>query len=112
MADIPTGSEGLMNGTTFVVVVPAPVASQQRILPVNGLSFYNADSIAHTYTVQVKKGASVYVAWVSGVIAAGGVAIMPRPLTLDATDETVEAKVDAVFATTESTFAASFVTAS
>jgi hypothetical protein len=104
MADLPLGPVGNMNGTTFVPVLTAPAAGKQRIVPANGLTFHNADTVAHTYTVQKKKGANAYQKWVSGAVASLGSIAMPLKVTLAATDESLEAKVDAVLTTTESTF--------
>jgi fibronectin type 3 domain-containing protein len=102
--DLPLGNEGAMNGTAFVPVLAAPAASKQRVLPANGLTFHNPDTVVHTYTVQKKKGASTYQKWVSGAVASLDSIAMPLKVTLDATDESLEAKVDAGLTTTESTF--------
>ena len=103
-ADLPIGNEGPTNGTTKVTILAAPGANKQRVVPANGVSFYNADSVAHVYTVQKLKNATTTIVWVSASTAAGATVLMPKKTTLDAIDESLEAVVDANLTTTESTF--------
>lgn len=103
--DIPIGNEGNTNGTTKVTILDAPAdPDTQRVVPANGLSFYNADTVAHIYTVQKLKNATTTIVWKSTSVAAGDTVLMPKKVTLDADDESLEAVVDADLTTTESTF--------
>jgi len=101
---LPIGNEGALNGGTAVDVVASPAASKQRIIPVNGLSVYNADTVAHTYTFKKVKGGSTYVVWIAPTVAAGALALLAKPVTLDATDEKLQVVYEGAKTTTESTF--------
>lgn len=102
--DIPLGNEGPLAGTTPVTVLGAPASAVQRVLPANGLSVYNADSVAHDITFQKKKGASTYVFWKELAVPAGTHVVLPKKVTLDDTDETLEVRSNAAASTTEPTF--------
>lgn len=106
---VPVGGEGNLNGATAVDVVDAPADGKQRVIPVNGVCAYNADTVAHTYTFQKVKGASTYVLWIEATVAAGSIASLPIPVTLDATDEKLQVKYEAALTTTESTYSTSIL---
>lgn len=108
-ADLPIGNEGSLTGDTAKEVVAAPGANKQRIIPVNGLRVYNADTVAHTITASIKKAAATYPVWKTVNLAAGEIDKMDAPVTLDATDESLEVIVDADNTTTEPTFSVSAV---
>jgi hypothetical protein len=55
----PGGTEILTNGTTAVIIMGSPIASTQR--KCNGVSIYNADTVAATVTVQRNHGGTFYV---------------------------------------------------
>ena len=53
---VPGATNGSLNGTSIVTVVPAPVSSIQR--RVKEISVYNADTVDHNVTVQYYDGAN------------------------------------------------------
>jgi hypothetical protein len=55
-ATTPHESDAVTNGTTPVTVLLAPAVGVQR--HVNFVSIYNADTVAHTYTVRLVNGAA------------------------------------------------------
>jgi hypothetical protein len=104
MADLPVGNEGNLNGATAVTILAAPAASKQRIVPANGVSFYNADSVSHDFTVQKNKNSTITIVWKQASVASGAVVLMAKKVTLDATDESLEAKIEGAHTTTAPTF--------
>ena len=104
MADLPIGGEGNLNGTTAVTVLASPAADKQRIVPANGLSIYNADTVAHDIIIRKKKASTSYVFWKESAVAAGTHKVLPKKVILDATDELLEVLTDATATTTEPTY--------
>ena len=104
MADLPIGNEGNLTGATAVTVVAAPASGKQRILPANGLSFYNADSVVHDFIVQKNKNSTITIVWKQAAVAAAAVVLVAKKVTLDATDESLEAKIEGAHTTTAPTF--------
>jgi len=104
MADTPIGNEGPLNGTTAVTLLAAPGSGLQRIVPANGVSVYNADTVAHDVFFQKNKNSTITVFWKEASVAAGSHVVLPKKVVLDATDESLEAKTDAGATTTEPTF--------
>ena len=105
MADLPVENNGDMNSTTAVTLLAAPAAgATQRVIPKSGASVYNADTVDIDVIFQKNKGGTVKViAKVVGVVP-GGVALLPKPVVLDATNESLEGKLGAVITTTQPTF--------
>lgn len=102
--DVPIGNEGSLTGDAAKTVLAAPAASKQRIVPANGLSIYNADTVAHDFTIQKNKNSTVTIFWKESAVAAGVHVVLPKKVVLDATDESLEVVVDADATTTEPTF--------
>lgn len=102
--DLPVGNEGNMNGTTAVTLLAAPAANKQRVVPAKGVSFYNADTVSHDFTVQKNKGGTVTIVWKQASVAAGTVATVDKKVVLDATNESLEGKIEAAHTTTAPTF--------
>lgn len=96
----PLGYRGALNGTTPVTVLAAPAAGVKRIVPANGLSVYQADSVAQDIIFQILKGATTYVFWVEAAVAAGSHVVLPKKVTLMATDESFEVVMGAAVTTT------------
>lgn len=108
--DRPEGNEGNLNGTTAVDAVPAPAAADyQRIIGEKSVKVYNADTVAHTITLQKNKNSTVYVLEDSGSLAAGAAYQFASRVILDATDESLEVVSDATATTTEPTFDAGWL---
>ena len=104
MADLPIGNEGELDGTTPVTVLAAPAANVQRVVPANGLSVYNADTVAHDVIFQKRVDATVIVFWKEAAVAAGTHVVLPKKVVLDDTIESLEVVTDAAATTTEPTF--------
>jgi hypothetical protein len=102
--DLPIGNEGNLNGATAVTVLVAPATSKQRVIPRNGAGAFNADTVAHNFTWQKNKAAVITVLYVASTVAAGAVTLLDRAVTLDATDETLEVKIEGAHTTTAPTF--------
>ncbi len=102
--DLPLGNEGALNGATAVTILAAPASGKQRQVPRYGVSVYNADSVAHTYTFQKNKNGTARILDIQATIAAGAVCRLDVIVVLDATDESLEAKYEAPKTTTESVF--------
>lgn len=99
MADTPIGFEVRTTGATYATLVAAPAASAQRI--VNTVDVFNADTVAHVFTLKKSKGANDYV-FATLNIPAGGSDQWSGRQVLDATDESLQVKADAAATTTES----------
>lgn len=108
MAFTEGSGQGAMNGTTEVTIVAAPAASTRRL--VRSLTVANRDSSAVTLTVMVAKGASRYWLW-SGTLASGHTWHCDSVLVLDATDESIVAKIGGAPATTNPDFHSSYADA-
>lgn len=104
MADLPLGSEGVLNGGTPVTALAAPASSKQRQVPANGASVYNADSVSHTITWQKKKASTTYVIYIATGVVAGALSILGKKVVLDATDETLEVVMEGAHTTLAPTF--------
>jgi len=91
---LPQGKRLTFTGGTAITVVDAPGAGQQAIVPKNGVSVYNADSVAHDFTFQVNKGGTPSIFWKEAAVAAGTHAVLPKVVHLVAEDETLEAKIE------------------
>jgi hypothetical protein len=102
--DLPLGGEGNLNGATAVTALAAPAAAKQRVIPANGAGVFNADTVGHTVTWQKNKNGTITVLYVTGVIGAGSHTLLPKAVTLDATDETLEVKIEGAHTTTAPTF--------
>ena len=105
MAFVEGGNQGSLNGTTEVTVVAAPAASTRRLIKT--VAVHNRDSAAVTLTVMVAKAASRYYLW-SGSLKAGACWHCDSVLVLDATDESVVAKIGSTPATTNPDFNSSY----
>lgn len=101
MADLPVGNEIPLTGSTPVALLAAPAASTQRVVPKNGASVYNRDTVAHDITFQVNKGGTRSILWKATGVAVGGTAVLPKVVVLDATNESLEVLSDAGATTTE-----------
>jgi len=104
MADLPIGNEGSLTGAAAVTILAAPGASTQRVIPKGGAGVYNFDTVAHDITFQKNKGAVITELFKVVGVAVGGVALLPKIVVLDATNETLEAKSDATATTAEPKF--------
>lgn len=102
--DTPIGNEGSLTGDAAKTVLAAPAASKQRVVPANGLSVYNADTVAHDFTFQKNKNSTITIFWFEDAVAAGTHIVLPKKVVLDAIDESLEVLVDADATTTEPTF--------
>lgn len=109
MAFVEGGNQGAMNGTTEVTLVAAPASSTRRL--VRSLVVANRDTASVTLTVQVAKAASRYTLW-SGTLASGSTWNCDTVMVLDATDESIVAKLGGVVATTNPDFHSSYADAS
>lgn len=103
-ADLPLGNEGALNGTTAVTALAAPAADEQRIVPADGVVVFNADTVAHVFTLQKNKNSTVYILEKTASIAAGATHSFSVRVVLDATDESLELVSDATATTTEPDF--------
>lgn len=106
--DLPVGDEGPMNGATPVTIVPAPGAGEQHVVWPDSQTIFNADTVPHTYAFQKNKNGTTYVLDIQVGVAAGAIAKLGVLVTLDATDETLEAVYEAPKTTTESVFNSSY----
>lgn len=104
MADLPVGNEGAFNGATAVTLLSAPAASKQRVVPASGISAYNADTVAHDFTFQKNKGGTITIFWKELAVPAGTHVVLPKKVVLDATNESVEAKIEGAHTTTAPTY--------
>src|SRR3990167_8568429 len=103
--DLPIGNEGSLNGATAVTVLDAPSAvGYQRVLPNNGLSIYNADTVAHDFTFQKNKASTLYVFWKETAVPAGTHVVLPKRVVLDADDESLEVFMEGAHTTTAQKF--------
>jgi len=105
MAFTEAGNQGSLNGTAEVTVVAAPAASTRRLI--RTMAVHNRDSAVVTLTVMVAKGASRYWLW-SGSLKVGACWHCDSVLVLDATDESVVAKIGGAPATTNPDFNSSY----
>lgn len=101
---LPLGDENAFNGTTEVTVLAAPASAKQRVVPSNGLSFYNADTVACDVIVQKNKGGTRTVLYKKAALAAGDTDVMPKKVVLDATNESLEVKLGAGITTNQPTW--------
>ena len=102
--DIPVGNEGELTGTTPKTVLAAPAADVQRVVPNNGLSVYNGDTVPHDIFFQKNKASTITVFWVEIAVPAGTHVVLPKRVVLDADDESLEVLTDATATTDEPTF--------
>lgn len=101
MADLPVGNEVVLTGATAVTLLAAPGASTQRVVPKSGASVYNRDTDPRDITFQVNKGGTKSILWKAAGVVAGGTAVLPKVVVLDATNESLEVLTDGAAATTE-----------
>lgn len=104
MADVPIGNEGSLTGATAVTILAAPAAATQRVVPSDGASVYNADSANRDFTFQKNKGGTITILHKVVGVVPGGRSGLPKKVVLDATNESLEARSDAVAATVEPHF--------
>jgi len=102
--DLPIGNEGNYNGATVVTALSAPAASKQRVVPANGISSYNADSVAHDFTYQKNKGGTITIFWKDLAVAAGTHSVVAKKVVIDDTNESIEVKIEGAHTTTAPTF--------
>jgi hypothetical protein len=102
--DLPLGSEGVLDGATPVTALSAPATDKQRVVPANGASVYNADSVSHDVTWQKNKASTVTVLFIATGVAAGALSILGKKVVLDATDETLELVMEGAHTTLAPTF--------
>lgn len=105
----PGGNEGNLNGATPVIAIPVP-PDANTLRKIEKISVYNADTVAHDFTLTKKKGINSYILEKKLALAAGSTYLfLPVPITLDATDESVTLVDNAGATTTEPTFDAEYV---
>jgi len=102
--DTPIGNEGSLNGATAVDLIGPPSSGAQIVVPANGVSVYNADTVAHDITFQKNKNGSLYIFWKEAAVPAGTHVVLPKKVVLDADDEKLQAFTDGAASTTEPTF--------
>ena len=100
MAVLPYGNEVALNGATPVTLVAAPTGTNKRGIDKDAAGIHNLDSVSHTFTFQKNKAATITVIWKVTGVAAGGAAIMPKKVVLDATDESLEVVMEGAHTTT------------
>lgn len=108
---IPHTSSFTTTGTTSLAVIPAPASGVQHII--TRISVFNADSVAHTYTLRRTVGGSTHhpVQKNTTTLAAGGTFTFDQASghTADGTTITYTVIVDANATTTESDVTASYI---
>jgi hypothetical protein len=109
MAFMEIGSEGSLNGTTYVDVVSTPGASTRRL--VKNVHFFNADTVAHTVIVSKDKGGTKY-ELARETLQPTEYWTFDKTIICDATDEKVVAKTLAATTTTAPTFDTAYADAS
>jgi hypothetical protein len=103
--DVPIGNEGNLNGATAVTALAAPgTANVQRTVPANGAGAYNADTVAHDFIWQKNKNSTITVLFKAATVAAGAHTLLGKKVVLDATDESLEVKLEGAHTTTAPTF--------
>jgi len=102
--DLPVGVEGNYNGATAVTALAAPATAKQRVVPANGISSYNADTVAHDFTFQKNKGGTITIFWKVPAVAAGAHVVVAKKVVLDDTNESIEVKIEGAHTTTAPTF--------
>lgn len=107
MAYTPEANETTTNDTTAVTIVAAPGASEQIIVPVNGVSVFNNDTVAATVQLLKDKNSTTYVleevSLDPGETFTNGTRII-----LDATDETVQVVLGGTVTTNQLDVTASY----
>lgn len=107
MAFTEGGNEGILTGTTPIEVVPAPGAGEKRI--VKNVHFFNEDSASVTVVVSKKKGATNFdIAHIPLTTKTQGT--LDKIIVLDATDESITARLLAAPASVNPTFDTAFGT--
>lgn len=101
--DVPFQNHGDLTGDAAKVIIAAP-SFGQVVVPADGISFYNADSVAHDFILQKNKATVVTVIWKELAVPAGTHVVIPKKIVLDADDLSLEALTDADATTTEPTF--------
>jgi len=104
MAVTVIANEGSLTGTAPVTLLAAPAGATVRATPKDSVGVYNKDTVAHDFTFQKNKGGTITEVAKIAAVAPGGLAVMPKKVALDATNESLEAKSDATATTTEPTF--------
>jgi hypothetical protein len=98
-------------GTTSVAVIPAPISGVAHIA--TRVSVYNADTVAHTYTLRRTVSGSTHYPLQknTSTLAAGGTFTFDQVPghSADGTTVTFTLVVDANFTTTESVVTASYI---
>jgi hypothetical protein len=102
--DTPLARRGSLTGDAAKTVLEAPATGVQFVVPANGLSVYNADTVAHDFTFQVNPGGTPVIFWKEAGVAAGTHVVLPKKIVLDADTDSLEVLVDADASTTEPTF--------
>jgi hypothetical protein len=95
----PIGNEVDLNGATAVTVIAAPGAGAQRIVFKDGASVFNLDSVPHDITWQKNKGGTITVLQKTLAVAAGLANTLAKVVVLDATNESLEAKIEGAHTT-------------
>lgn len=101
------GNEGNLNGTTWVTVLAAPASAKQRWC--DSVMIDNLDSAAVTAELRKNKG-GVFTEIGQATIQSGAKAqLVTKSAALDATDESLEARIQGAPATTNPKFDVSAV---
>lgn len=108
MAFAEAGNETDLNGTTAVECVAAPAAATRRL--VRSVHFSNVDTAAVTVIVYKKKGATSR-ELARETLQVGEYWTFDKLTVLDATDESIEAKLTGAAATTNPTVDAAYADA-
>lgn len=109
MAFAEKSNDGLFNGATAVDVVGVPGAAITRVI--RNVSIYNADTVAHTFTLLYNNNGTLR-ALPPFVLNAGEGAEYDTIQVLDATTKKLQAKIEGAHTTTAPTFVATFAEAS
>lgn len=102
--DTPIEKHGSLNGTTWVEVLGAPASGIVRVHPANGISVYNADTVAHDIFFAKNDGGVRTTFWYEAAVPAGTHVVLPKKVVLNATDLSIDVKTDATATTTEPTY--------
>jgi hypothetical protein len=106
---VPGSSDGTLNGSSEVVVVPAPAASVQRII--RDVTIANVDTANVVASLQLANGAARRVIW-SGVMEPGDTlkyGFGEDVMILDSTAKSVVAKLSGAAATSNPDFMSSWM---
>lgn len=105
MAFAEKSSDGVFNGATAVDVVAAPGAAITRVI--RNVSIYNADTVAHTFTLLYNNNATLRTL-PPFTLNAGEGAEYDTIQVLDTTLKKLQAKIEGAHTTTAPSFVATF----